>query len=261
MSPAARQAGYLKQKKASTVSYQWLNWLLPICMGCAIVFYTQDYLSQPQTLPVKRILVHGNFKNIDEKMLHQAIKGVIDGGYFNIDVKKVRQVVEQIPWVSKASVRRVWPDKLSVSVVEQVPVAISKEYGLINSNGDVFKPIANTDSKGLPVFEGKEELNKLMLENYFEMNEILSTVKEKITYLKFDARHALELTLGNGLKIVLGREDNLKRLERFIAVYKKILLPRIDDIEKIDLRYTNGMAIGWKSNTKITNALGDMKNV
>lgn len=258
MSPANRQAAYLKKKELPYVSFQWINWALPLILGCAVLFYAQDHLSNPSTLPVNKIRVQGTFVNVDEAMLHQAVSGIVAGGYFNVDVEKVREVVELLPWVNEASVRRVWPDTLSVSVVEQKPVAISKNIGLINSNGDVFKPTANKLSEHLPVFDGNTKLNKLMLKKYYEMNNLLVTINRKITYLKIDARHAIELKLDNGLKVVLGREDTKQRLERLMRIYKKVLISRVDDIEVVDLRYTNGMAIGWKNNKA---ASGDVTNV
>ena len=265
MSPRAKQAAYLKKKELPSISFRWMNWMLPLIVGCAVLFFAESHLSNPQTLPVNKIRVHGAFVNVDETMLHRAIAGVIAGGYFNVDVERVREVVEQLPWVSKASVRRVWPDTLSVSVIEQKPVAVSNKNGLINANGDIFKPLTKVSVKSLPVFEGNANSNKLMLSKYHEMNELLATIELKISYLKLDARHALELKLDNGLKVVLGRGDISHRLERLTRIYNKILSARISDIETIDLRYTNGMAIGWKKNIKnnkdTLDLSGDMKNV
>ena len=262
MSPANRQAAYLKKKELPSISYQWMNWALPLVLACAVLFFAKDYLSNPATLPVNKIRVHGAFVKVNEEMLHRAVSGVVAGGYFNVDVERVREVVEQLPWVSEASVRRVWPDTLSVSVVEQKPVAISRNTGLINANGDIFKPLNKILSKSLPVFEGNANLNKLMLSIYYEMNALLSNIDRKISYLKVDARHAVELKLDNGLKVVLGREDTIHRLERFLRIYNKILVSRINDVEVIDLRYTNGMAVGWKKNFKNNKAAsGDVTNV
>lgn len=258
MSPATRQAAYLKKRDLSSISHRWVNWLLPFVVICAIFIWAGNHLSNPATLPVNKIQVHGAFVNVDEAMLHRVIDGVVAGGYFNADVEYVRKVVEQLPWVSKASVRRVWPDTLSISVKEQQPVAVSKQLGLINAEGDVFKPANNFLNKELPVFEGKASLNKLMLSKYYEMNKILTTINRKITYLKLDARLAVELKLDNGLKVVLGRGQTVNRLERLMNIYPKTLARHIENIEVIDLRYTNGMAIGWK---KYKGILGDMKHV
>lgn len=250
MAAKSGQAIYLNKKEPSGVSYRFANWLIPLIVVCGVFIWAGDQLSNPQTLPVNKIRVHGAFVNVDEAMLHHAIDGMVSGGYFNVDVDKVRDVVEQLPWVSKASVRRVWPDTLSVSVTEQQPVAFSKRFGLINADGEIFKPATDHFSKTLPELDGPENLNKLMLQKYREINKLLSAIDEKVSYLKIDARHALELRLDNGLKIVLGHDETKRRLERLISIYKKTLASRSGNIETIDLRYTNGMAIRWKKITE-----------
>lgn len=262
MSPANRQAAYLKKKGLPSVSYRWMNWMLPLVLICAVLFFAEDHLNNPATLPVNKIRVHGAFVNVDEAMLHRAVSGVVAGGYFNVDVERVREVVERLPWVNEASVRRVWPDTLSVSVVEQKPIAISKRLGLINAKGDVFKPLNKILPKSLPVFDGDTKLNKLMLSTYYEMNELLVSIDRKISYLKIDERHAVELKLDNGLKVVLGRENIINRLERLMRIYNKILVSRINEVNVIDLRYTNGMAIEWKKKIKNNKGmLEDTKHV
>lgn len=254
MSPIARQAAYLKKRDLPSVSYRWVNWVLPFAVVCVVLIWAENHLSNPLTLPVNKIQVHGSFVNVNEAMLHRAVDGVVAGGYFNVDVEKVREVVERLPWVSRASVRRVWPDTLSVSVIEQQPIAVSKQFGLINEEGDVFKPVSESSlPTSLPVFEGPKNLNKLMLSKYFEMNKLLLVINTKITYLKLDARQAIELKLDNGLRVVLGRSETLHRLERLLRIYPRILASRVADIEVIDLRYTNGMAIGWKKNIENNN--------
>jgi cell division protein FtsQ len=262
VSPVARQAAYLKKKETFSISYGWLNRFIPVLIICAVLFVAQDHLSNPNTLPVTKIRVHGVFVNVDEEMLHRAIDGVIAGGYFNIDVERVRGVVETLPWVQEASVRRVWPDTLSVSVIEQQPVAISKQAGLINAQGNIFKPANKLMPTSLPVFDGDVSLSKLMLSKYYEMSAQLNRQNLKITYLNIDMRHAVKLKLNNGLSIILGRGETMYKLERFMSIYAKSLSSYVNDIESVDLRYTNGMAIAWKE--KMNNnkaALGDMKHV
>lgn len=255
MSVKAGQAVYLKKAEPFTVSYKWVNWLAPLIVVCVILLFITNKLNNPKTLPVNKIRVHGAFINVNESMLHRAIDGVVAGGYFNVDVEKVREVIEGLPWVSQASVRRVWPDTLSVSVTEQKPVAIYKNTGLINANGKVFKPKNNNFPENLPVFEGPASLNKIMLLKYTEMKNLLNVINKKITYFKFDARHALELTLDGDLKIILGQKKIRTRLDRFIKIYPKTIASRVADIKVIDLRYTNGMAIRWKNNFKKINGV------
>jgi cell division protein FtsQ len=45
---------------------------------------------------------------------------------------------------------------------------------------------------------------------------------------------------------VVGKEPVAKKLERFLLVWEKALQERKDAIERIDLRYGNGLAVRWK---------------
>jgi cell division protein FtsQ len=69
-----------------------------------------------------------------------------------------------------------------------------------------------------------------------------------ITQLHMDSRHAYRITLSNGIVVLLGRENMHDRLKRFARVYNKVLATRAGDIERIDTRYSNGLAIGWNKN-------------
>jgi cell division protein FtsQ len=44
----------------------------------------------------------------------------------------------------------------------------------------------------------------------------------------------------------LGRRDVDQRLERFFAVAAPVLRDDFERIEYVDLRYTNGFAVGWR---------------
>ena len=252
MSPKAGQAVYLKTSKQSEkISFAWVNRVVPVVVICLSILLVRNLMNDPDVLPVNKIRVHGTFVNVDEAMLHRAIDGVVAGGYFNVDVEKVKSVVESLPWVSHASVRRVWPDTLSVQVIEQKPVAISAENGLINIKGESFHPKKKVNIEGLPVFKGKVELNAMMIETYHLINTSLTGIEQKIVYLEVDDRHAINFTMENGLTVVLGKDETDTRLNRFISIYKKLIANRLSDIAAIDLRYTNGLAIRWKNNMNI----------
>ena len=51
----------------------------------------------------------------------------------------------------------------------------------------------------------------------------------------------------NGLEIKLGRNGQLKNLQRFLKTLDLLGQDKIDLITKVDLRYPNGFAITWKA--------------
>jgi cell division protein FtsQ len=64
--------------------------------------------------------------------------------------------------------------------------------------------------------------------------------------LHIDSRGALDVELINGLKIKLGRQDVERRIDRLVSIYEQQILPRREQIQRLDLRYSNGFAVSWK---------------
>src|SRR5678816_2292351 len=66
-------------------------------------------------------------------------------------IDELRAALEQVPWVRRAAVRRVWPDRLEVSLEEQVPLARWGAEALVNTYGERF---AGAVGGELPLFVG-----------------------------------------------------------------------------------------------------------
>jgi cell division protein FtsQ len=64
--------------------------------------------------------------------------------------------------------------------------------------------------------------------------------------LGVDERGAWRLVLRGGQEIRLGRRDIDERLYRFFHVVTPALTAVLPRVEYVDLRYTNGFAVGWR---------------
>ena len=210
-------------------------------------FYT---LNDPATLPISKIRVQGTFVHLNESMLHGAVAEMENQGFFSVDIDAAKQQVEQLPWVAEASVRRIWPDTLGINVVEQKALARWADGGLVNKAGQNFKPLKTSYPPALPLFSGPENLLAMMGEQYQRNSALLVTAGLSINGLKMNSRGALTLQLNNGIELVLGREQTRARLQRFIAVYEKLLAVRSAEIARVDLRYSNGMSVQWEAGSK-----------
>ena len=58
---------------------------------------------------------------------------------------------------------------------------------------------------------------------------------------------AWELDLADGITVRLGSRQVDERFERFMVTAVKLIAQRADDIAYVDMRYSNGFAIGWRS--------------
>ena len=211
-------------------------------------------LNDPATLPISKIRVQGSFVHLNEAMLQRTVAGTKNQGFFSVDIAAVKQQVEQLPWVKQAAVRRIWPDTLGIEVVEQKAVARWAAGGLVNRAGENFRPAETQAFSHLPLFVGPQNMLAAMREQYRQSNALLITVGLRIAELAMNSRRALtlQLTLPSKARIelVLGREETAARLQRFIRVYKKLLMARSADIARVDLRYSNGLSVQWKTGSK-----------
>jgi cell division protein FtsQ len=207
---------------------------------------TLGYLvAEPQTLPVRTLRVHGETGHLDREALRGVVMPYVGAGFVALDVAGIQRAVEDLPWVYRAAVRRVWPDVLDVSIEEQQPLARWAQGGLVNRQGERFAPSVGDVEAALPLFAGPEGTAGTLTKRYREMRRIVAPLGLKIAELGLDQRRSWHLRLGNGLTLLLGRDEYYRRLLRFVRVYSGVLADKAGRIKQVDLRYTNGFAVRW----------------
>jgi cell division protein FtsQ len=88
-----------------------------------------------------------------------------------------------------------------------------------------------------------------MAQYYAKMASVLAPLHFRITRLELTPTMTWSITLDNGMKLNVGHKDILTRLDHFVKVYSKIVGDRVAEVDYIDLRYPNGMAVRWKTVT------------
>ena len=232
-----------------------LNLGAGILTGIAMLIFAgaglQQLLRSP-LFPVREVVVLGTLKNVQRADLEHAATG-IGGNFFALDLRAVRARFEQVPWVRRVDVRRVWPDRLEASVEEHVALARWGEDALVNTFGERF---TGKSSETLPALAGPAGSEALVAQRYRRFAELLAPVGESVERVILTPRHAWQLRLASGLTVELGRdgaEPVDQRLARFVAVFPETLgrFARRDATQfpHVDLRYPNGFALrvaGWK---------------
>lgn len=241
-----QQAVYLNTR--GWLSFNGQIWRRAILVLLVVLFFgwAGVEIHKPDTLPIKKIHALGTFSMVDETMLRNVIADSIDGGYFAVNVLEVQKAVESLAWVNSASVSRIWPDTISIKVVEEQVTALWAKGGLVNQQGAIILPLQETYPAELPVFEGPVGMERNMTEFYKNAKQIIEPLGIEIVALKLDSRGAYVIELNNDVELLLGREHKQSRLERFARVYRKVLASRADEIARIDMRYSNGLAVGWR---------------
>lgn len=84
-----------------------------------------------------------------------------------------------------------------------------------------------------------------VMATYRIMTRMLAPYDLHIRRLNLDERRAWHLSLDDQLELVLGRENAVERLQRFIRFYPEVLAGKAREIKAVDLRYTNGFVVRW----------------
>ncbi|HZF26002.1 MAG TPA: cell division protein FtsQ/DivIB [Steroidobacteraceae bacterium] len=196
--------------------------------------------------PIRVVSVEGKFQRVSPVQIEQAVTSGLHEGFMSADLEKVRRRVEELPWVDRARIQRRWPDGLRVEITEQVAAARWGEAGLLNTRGELFLPNARHVPPELPRLTGPEGTEWQVAQRYLAAQGRLIEAGLRLAALDLDARGAWQLELSNGISVRLGRRQVDDRLDRFIQAAVPTIGGRAEDIAYVDMRYSNGFAVGWK---------------
>lgn len=220
-------------------SYNWIFMLIPIALGA----YTVSRMDE--MLPIRSIQLAGTFEHLDQGEVEKTLQTYIGQGFFSLDIQQLQRSLHEKPWTDSVSVRRVWPDRIRVIITEKKPVARWDEKHLLSDRAKVY--LADTGGFAhLPLVHAMNHRPEWVLRQFYALDARFTSVDERVQSLRVDSRGALEVELIDGLQIKIGRSDIERKIERLIRIYTRQIVPRREQIERLDLRYSNGFAVAWK---------------
>lgn len=207
--------------------------------------------------------ITGPMRNVSATEVQQALAEHLDNGFLDFNIVAAKEDVVALQWVRDASLRRGWPGVLHVQIEEQVPVATWFGTSLLNNDGEVFVDGAVGYSGVLPDIGGPSGMQTALLERMHELQAELTDRSLALKRFYLTERRAERLWLTNGIEVRLGRRDYEARLERFIRIAWPALREKAAAVDYVDMRYTNGFAVGWKQEKSddARNASGEARNV
>ena len=108
--------------------------------------------------PLREIVVRGDMKNADAAEIETTVDGA-GGNFFAADLAALRARLEQVTWVRRVELRRVWPDRIEMRLEEHVAFARwgqvggdLQSRGLVNTFGEPFlAPIDDAAAAALQI--------------------------------------------------------------------------------------------------------------
>ncbi len=249
-----------KNSRKQTTEGRWrlpdINWralgmsvgsIAAVCAIAAVVTWTLDQ-------PIQSVSVSGRFQRVAPVDVERVVKQQVRGsGLLSVNLDSVRKAIHTLPWVDAVSVQREWPRGLHVLVIEQVAAARWGESGLLNTRGELFSKDERHMPPELAELSGPQGKEALVAQRYLAAQGRLIQAGLRLTAMRLDARGAWEFDLSNGVTVRLGRRQIDERFEKFINAALKLVTQRGGDISYVDMRYTNGFAIGWRG--RATNSI------
>ena len=197
--------------------------------------------------PVRVISMDGAFQRVSPGQIEKAVAPFSRTGFMSADLDDIQRAIESLPWVEHARIARHWPNSLHVTVIEQTAAARWGESGLLNTRGELFVRQATHVPAELPRLSGPEGTEAQVAQRYLGVQGRMLEAGMRIAALRLDARGAWEMDLDSGVTVRLGRRDVDDRIERFIHTASVVISHRLNEITYVDMRYSNGFAIGWRN--------------
>lgn len=197
-------------------------------------------------LPVHDVKVDGELQRVDTRALQQVVTRHLTPGLLQIDMRTLRAELRKLPWIEDVSVRRLLPSTLLIAVTEHEPVARWGRRQLLGRDGTVFEPHSTAEFATLPSLVGPPEMQRELHAVYKRYAPWFRKLQLQVAEIELDQRRSWRVTLTDGVVVELGRRQLAQRLQRFASLYTGPLLQEWENVRRVDLRYTNGVAVRWR---------------
>lgn len=236
------------------VGIRWAIGIMGLVFLVTAVFYVSEIATDPRRFPVTNVDVSGTLDYTDRIAMRERVQVQTQLGFYGMDVDAIRSSIESMPWVSQAHIRRVWPGRLMVTIEEHEPAARYNDNALISKSLELFEPPQLQKDNpqfsqwaasfaSLPKLEGAQGRHESVLDAFRSYERAVSRFGVGIKALIEDGRHSQTLHLTNDITVRIGYDAHELRLQRFIDVYERLVVPLDGQPASFDMRYTNGFAL------------------
>ncbi|MEO8668972.1 MAG: cell division protein FtsQ/DivIB [Bauldia sp.] len=167
------------------------------------------------------------------------------------DADGARERIEALPWVSQATVRKLYPDTIEIAVTERTPYAIWQHglvVSLIDREGKLIADTVGDRYAHLPMVVGEGAAPRAV--EFSEMMAGFPGLQRRVKAGVLIAERRWNVVLGNGVEILLPEEQPATALARLAEMdATSNLLDR--DIVAVDLRVPDQLVVRLSERAKV----------
>lgn len=193
-------------------------------------------------LAIREVKIAGQSETSELDVL-QSLDLPTHASLLMLDLDSARERVEKLPWVGQASLRKVYPDRLDVTITERAGFALWRDgadVAIVDREGTVITPFVDARFAALPLVVGRNA-NKRAGE-VVEMVAAYPSLKSRVRAAVLVADRRWTLVLESGVEILLPEENPRGALDRLaIMDADKAILSR--DVTRVDLRLPDRLVV------------------
>ena len=220
-----------------------------LCILSAIGWILFESVAEEKArFPIRQVIVEGEYWQTPQSSIEKIIAPYTERGYFFANLFSLQRALQtELPWIQTASVSRHWPDSIVITLYQKTAVATLNNNALVTQNGQVFLPPVDSFPPDLPVLMGPKEKAAELLKEYDLFTSAADSVNLTVIQLDLSSEGNWSVKLSNKIVVMLGDDDILAKFKRFIKVYEQVFVPQHREPSYVDMRYSHGMAVNWKS--------------
>lgn len=217
------------------------------------------WLAQRPAFDIRRIDVRGDLQHVSGAAVRAAVAGQLHGNFFTMRLDEARRSFETTPWVARASVRRVWPDRLLVTLTEHRALGVWGDGRLLSDAGVLFtaNPAEAEVYGPLAQLDAPEALAAEVARRYYEFSAALAPLSLQVAAVDVSERASWRLRAAAGERpgpvIELGRDEPVGRLsdriQQIAATWPQVVARLNSPPARIDMRYATGFAAASAART------------
>jgi cell division protein FtsQ len=195
-------------------------------------------------------------EGLDIQGVHYVTRfaGDIGRSVFSVPLEERRSGIEQIPWVERADLARLWPDRIRVVLHERAPVAFAQGPGgmlLVDSSGQFLeRPVQASFSFPVVVGVSDQDPADKRRARMAMFNTLVQDLDREGTRYSLDISEvdvndpedAQVTVVDTAIVLHLGSGDYLKRYKTYLAHIQQWHRD-FPKIRSIDLRFDNQVVV------------------
>lgn len=243
---------------------------------CLIITMLPWFFSQPN-FHLKYLILNissDNVQHVKPKELKKLVIMELNGTALTTDLGPIYKSVLSHPWIKEATVRRIWPNKILVNLVEHNIIGVWSDGRFVTQAGKLLQfdklqseSIRKEKNCFLLKLDGPNETVTAVLDRARMISKKASKVGLQTTGVQLTSQYDWRVFFSNGMKMELGGE-NLetpleKRLDNFFNSIAWVRKKIKKDLISVDLRYAQGFAFEESkiSSIKTTRSINNQSNL